>query len=68
MSSDHLEEDGELTIYDYKYLKGDEDYWPRWGAAFSTVHEWCKNKNYGEFGKPTEKGLKAMREYEYATE
>lgn len=59
-----LDKDTSLTIHDYKYLKGDTDYWPCWGAALGIVYEYCKNNGYGNFGNPTERGKKAMEEYE----
>jgi hypothetical protein len=57
----------DLTKYDYGYLKGDEEMWPRWGAALGVVSEWCRNEGYGEFGAPTERGRKAMERYEQQT-
>lgn len=59
-----LEESGPLTEHDYKYLQGDKVFWPSWGAALGVVMEWCRNQGYGEFGTPTERGKKAMEEYE----
>lgn len=61
---DMLEADGPLTEYDYGFLKGDKLMWPQWGAALNVTMEWCYNKGYGDFGQPTEQGLKAMKEYE----
>lgn len=64
--SDALEQAGPLTLYDYGYLKGDYVMYPKWGAALATVSEWCNNRGYGEFGKPTKLGRKAMKQYEQA--
>lgn len=76
---DNLEADGPLTEHDYEFLKGNETYWPEcaakqsalpippgrsWGAALWVVYEWCRNQGLGDFGKPTAKGLKAMKVYE----
>lgn len=51
-----------LTSFDYLYLKG------TWegpgGAAYNHVSEWCRNRGYGLYGAPTERGKEAMREYE----
>lgn len=55
-----------LTEYDYGFLKGDKEMWPRWGAGLAVTMEWCKNRGYGTFGDPTELGQKAMKEYEEA--
>lgn len=57
---------GKLTEYDYEFLKGNEVFWPTWGAALGVTLEFCRNSGYGNFGKPTEKGRKAMEEYEAA--
>lgn len=62
--SDPLEQGSDLTEYDYGYLKGDLEMWPQWGAGFGVCMEWCKNRGYGNFGEPTERGLKAMEKYE----
>jgi len=56
-----------FTEFDYGYLKGDTEMWPRWGAAMAVVMEYCNNLGLGEFGKPTEQGLKWMEEYEQET-
>ena len=61
---DPLEQDSPLTEYDYEFLKGNEVFWPAWGAAFGVVAEWCRNKGYGDFSRPTEKGKKAILKYE----
>lgn len=53
-----------LTSYDYGFLKGDEEMWPRWGAALGVVMEDCRRAGYGGFGDPTEPGKVAMEEYE----
>ena len=63
---DYLENDNSLTEYDYGFLKGDKVMWPSWGAAFGITMEYCKNRGYGNFGEPTELGLKRMKEYEEA--
>jgi len=52
-----------LTEGDIKFLLGDEEYWPRRGAAMAVTDEFCRNSGYGLFGKPTEKGKKAIAEY-----
>lgn len=59
-----LETDTGLNESDYKFLKADETYWTRWGAAMSVVYEYCRNNGYGGWGDPTQKGLKAMEFYE----
>lgn len=64
MKYDPLEADSTLTIHDYYFLKGDTGYWPGWGAAFGVVADWCKGHGYGDFGKPTERGKKAIEAYE----
>lgn len=56
-----------FTAYDYGFLKGDTEMWPRWGAAMSVVMEYCKNLGLGNFGEPTELGVKVMREYDEIT-
>lgn len=61
---DPLDGPGPLTEYDYRFLLGDEVFWPSWGAALGTVMEWCKNQGYGSFGDPTEYGREAMKAYE----
>ena len=53
-----------LTEHDYKFLQGDDVYWPGWGAALGVCQEWCRNSGYGEFGKPTDLGKEAMLDYE----
>lgn len=51
-----------LTKYDYEYLTG------MWegvaGAAFNVVAEDCMNAQLGYYGHPTEKGKKAIKEFE----
>lgn len=69
-TSDHLETSNPITSHDYLYLKGDEEYWPRYGsfgrgAAFNVVAEWCMNRGYGGFGMPTEAGRTAMNRFEF---
>ena len=64
MYGDQLDADTGLTECDYAFLKGDEEVFPCWGAALGVVYEYCRNQGYGDFGKPTEKGLKAMKFYE----
>lgn len=59
-----LDVDTGLTIHDYEFLKGNTEYWPSWGAGFAVVYEYCKNCGYGNFGKPTKRGKKAMEEFE----
>lgn len=53
-----------INQYEYGYLKGDEVMWPGWGAAFAVTQEFCNGQGLGSFGKPTESGLKAMKDYE----
>ena len=53
-----------MTQFDYEYLKGNEDFWSVRGAAFNVVHDWCKKRDYGYFGKPTKRGRDAMYVYE----
>lgn len=58
---DVLEASGPLTEQDYKYLKGEKtDNIIQWDTI---VAEWCRNQGYGEFGRPTESGKKAIVEY-----
>ncbi len=64
MKNDPLEQRGPLTVHDYEFLKGNEVFWPSWGAALGLTMEWCRNMGYGAFGKPTETGKKAMEYYE----
>lgn len=64
-TSDHLEGSGPLTIHDYKFLQGDEKYWDVRGAAYNVVAEWCGNRGYGSFNKPTESGKAAMNRFEF---
>jgi len=52
-----------LTEGDIKFLLGDEEYWTSLGAALTVTDEFCRNSGYGEFGKPTEKGKRAITEY-----
>lgn len=61
--NDPLEANGPLNVHDYEFLKGNEVYWPSWGAGFATVQEWCRNKGYGDFGKPTKRGIEAMETF-----
>lgn len=65
MSAPNLEfdEHGGLTEFDFKYLKGDTEFFPGWGAAFAVVGEYCQNMGYGEFGHPTERGRRVMDRY-----
>jgi hypothetical protein len=56
-----------INKFEYGYLKGDKVMWPGWGAAFGVVMEFCESRGYGGFGTPTERGLKAMEEYEQQT-
>ncbi len=58
--NDPLEADGDLTVHDYEFLRGNKVYWPCWGAALAVTMEWCKNRGYGDFGKPTKRGVEAM--------
>jgi hypothetical protein len=51
-----------LTNFDYEYLTGKWDGPP--GAAFNVVAEDCMNAGYGYYGHPTEKGQKAIIEFE----
>lgn len=55
---------GPLTEHDYAFLQGDDSFWPCWGAAMSVVMEFCQESGYGSYGKPTERGKKAMEAYE----
>lgn len=68
MIYDPLEAPGPLTEGDYKFLQGDEEYWPRWGAALSVTYEWCKSQGLGGFGQPTKHGLRKIEEYECQVE
>jgi hypothetical protein len=60
-----MEQNDQLTIHDYTFLKGDPVYWPHWGASYSYVSTWVHNKGYGGFGDPTAAGLIAMDDYEF---
>lgn len=59
-------ETGGLTEFDYKFLKGDEKFFPGWGAAIAVVSEYCKNMGYGHFGRPSDLGKRQMDMYEKA--
>jgi hypothetical protein len=61
---EHLENAGHLTEYDYEFLAGNVKLWDAISAAYNHVSEWCQNKGYGTFGKPTERGKAAMALYE----
>lgn len=67
MNLDLAERSNYLTEYDYKFLKGDKIFWPGWGAAFGVVADYCRNKGYGDFGEPTERGKREMDKYEFLT-
>lgn len=56
------------TIHEYEFLKGNEEYWPSWGAAFAAVTDFCQEFGWGGFGRPTERGKKAMEVYEQTLE
>ncbi len=51
-----------LTQFDYEYLTG------TWvgarGAAFNVVSEDCRSVGYGDYGKPTKTGERAIGQYE----
>lgn len=53
-----------LNKFEYGFLQGDYEMWPRWGAALAVVMEFCQGRGYGSFGKPTDAGRRAMDEYE----
>ena len=64
--SNNLDDFRKLTEFDYAFLKADKEVFPHWGAALSICQEWCRNGGYGEWGKPTEAGKRAMARYEEA--
>lgn len=53
----------ELTKYEYHYLLGDEDFWDIKGAGLVAVSEFCTYYGWGDYGKPTERGKRAMEDY-----
>jgi len=58
----------EITQFEYGFLNGDKVMWPSWGAALGVVMEYCHDAGLGEFGKPTDKGREAMRDFESTLE
>lgn len=58
----------ELLEYDYKFLQGNDEFWTVKGSAFNVVAKWNERRKYGVYGKPSDKGLEAMREYEKSRE
>lgn len=52
-----------ITHYEYRYLKGDR-FLRLYSAEANITVGFCNRNDLGKFGRPTERGLRMMAQYE----